>query len=272
MYFSPSVRITQNYWIQHAYNVIKDIYGDKVLVKPKNLLKFGVNGNIAQSTKTTIMTLAGSEANETYVSDNLITHFASGNSGDTGIELTIEGHTVENSELTFVTQTATLNASDSTTKTALTTPLARITRAYNSGTTSLTGPVYFAEDVTFTSGVPQTASAVHLIIAAGSNQSEKCATAFSKVDYGIITGIFGSATRASATANVDFNLEIREFGKVFRPAAEWTVRTASQSSVYIPLEPYVIVPKNADVRIVATSSAASTQASAFFNSVIALKQ
>lgn len=259
--------VRQNYWIQHAYNVIEDTYGDVVRVKPKNLLKFGLNANADSGVATTVMTLAGAETNETYVSANTITHFAS-SSGADDQELVVEGHTISGSNLTFVSQTVTLNGQ---TKTALTTPLARCTRAYNNDTTAIAGTVYFAQDVTFTSGVPQTNNAVHLIIKAGAQQSEKCATAFSSQDYGIITSVYANGERGNATTNFDMKLEIREFGKVFRPAFEWQVRSGAGTAP-IFLNPYVIVPKNADVRIRATSDTDNATVVAWFNSVIALVQ
>ena len=112
-----------DFWVSHAYNLIYDTYGDVVRVKPKNLLKFGRNENVTTG-ECTIMELAGSETAETYVSTNAITHVISddANTGD----LYIEGHTISGSDLTFATQTVTLTG---TTAKALTTPLARATRA-----------------------------------------------------------------------------------------------------------------------------------------------
>lgn len=254
--------------MNHAYEVIKDTYGDRVQIKPKNLLKFGRTANADADANTTLMTLAGTERHETYVSANSITHFASASAGDNQ-QLTVEGHTISGSNFTFVVQTVTLNGQ---TKTALTTPLARCTRVANIGSTNLTGPVYVAEDVTFTSGVPQTDSAIHAIIAAGSQQTQKAATAFSSQDYGLITEMNASVARGSGSVNVDVFLEIREFGKIFRPVLDFTIRTAGSSNEQITLDPYIIVPKNADVRMTATSDTNNTIVSGFFNAFIALVQ
>lgn len=212
--------------------------------KRKDLLKFGRSDQV-QTTATTLMTLPTGTFNETYVSDNTITHFASATEGDTSRSITIEGHTVDGSgNFTFVTQTVATGAVDGRTKTALTTPLARVTRAANVGATTLTGPFYVAEDVTFTAGVPQTDSAVHLMIAAGKQQSQKAATCLSSTDYWIVTG-FNSfvLTKASAFANVE--LEVRNKGGVFRQ-----LEAMKADGGLVPFKPFIIIPANSDVRLV----------------------
>lgn len=64
--------------ISYALQRILNSYGDECSVteKSKALLKFGRNESVGTSSST-LMTLAGSETNETYVSTNAITHFAS---------------------------------------------------------------------------------------------------------------------------------------------------------------------------------------------------
>lgn len=255
--------------LEHAINVIKKNYGDNVSVsvKSKDLLKFGRNTAVGTS-EATVMTLAGSEVEETYVSGNDITHFASSASGDTSIEIVVEGHTISGSDLTFSTQTVTLNASNGQTKTALTTPLARITRAYNNNGTELTGNVYFAEDVTFTAGVPQTDSAVHLIIPAGQQQSRKCSTSISSTDYWIITtATFACLEKTSAFTS--FVIESRVIGKVFRPISSDYSAASSGGTTIIKFDPYVIVPKNSDVRVQAVASASGTDVEASIQGYLA---
>ena len=68
--------------IQNAIDVISDKYGDEVSVeqKKKNLFKFGRNASVG-TTGATIMTLAGSETEETYVNRNLITTISSSSAG-----------------------------------------------------------------------------------------------------------------------------------------------------------------------------------------------
>ena len=251
--------------IRHAIRVVHATYGDRVSVdvKNKDLLKFGRNLDVGTS-RATVMNLPSGQLHETYVSDNTITHFASANAGDTQ-ELVVEGHTTDGSGFTFVTQTVTLAGQ---TKTALTTPLARATRAHNNGATDLTGPVYFAQDVTFTGGVPQTASAVHLIIPAGANQTEKCATTLGDSDYWLISNAYADVSEKTA-AFADFQLEVRRFGKVFRQQVDFTASTNGQGIVRF--DPLFIVPPNSDVRLTAVADGAGTAVSGGIQGFLAIK-
>lgn len=257
----PDLTVTERQYhgsaLWQAIDEIYATYGDRVSVvdKKKSLLKFGRSSQV-QTTNSTLMTLPTGTFNETYVSDNSITHMASGSTDDTTQTLTIEGHTISGNNLTFVVQTKALAGQ---TKTALTTPLARITRAYvSTGSTNLTGPIYFAEDVTFTTGVPQTDSAVHMIIPAGKNQTEKASTSVSSTDYWIVTGVYGDVLSKTAAFAI-VSLETREIGKVFR---ERFVLSASNSTRgFERFDPYFIIPKNHDARLVASANANGTDVS-----------
>jgi hypothetical protein len=251
----------------YAERVIWATYGDEVSVwdKGKTLLKFGKRDDLGSTNYSTLAVMGGNE-NETFVTTDAITHFASSSGSDTG-DCYIEGHTVSgtgaNAQFTFVTQTVTLAGQ---TKTALTTPLARVSRVANKTATAWVGNIYVAEDVTFTGGVPQTATAIHIQVPAGEQQSFKCATTISNVDYYILTSGLVSVDKKT-TAIVDFRLEIREVGGVFRPVA--MVSCKEGDSQYIPLDPPVIVPKNADIRITALASTTSVEADAWFNGYLA---
>lgn len=258
-----------DFWVKHAESEILETYGDLVKVKPKSLLKFGRTTNADQNIATTVMNLQDDERLETYVSTNAIDSVSSGSTNDnSAFTLVVEGHTIADGNLTFVTQQVTLNGQ---TRVALTTPLARVTRAFNNSAGNLTGPVYFYENGAITSGKPNTDSSTHLIIAAGKNQSEKCATAFSQFDYGLITSLASSVSRNN-TANVDLELQVRQLGKAFRPQFEWTMRTTGETSFIFEFRPFLIVPKNSDVRINCTASANDTTVLAQFNSLLALVQ
>lgn len=257
-----AIQASTDWRIQHAIDVIYEQYGDIVSVndKKKDLLKFGRNEALS-GTEATIMTFAGSEVAETFVTDNDITHFASADSADQSIPLVVEGHTLSGGNLTFVTQTVTTNASDGQTKTALTTPLARVTRVYNNGASDLVGPVYVAEDVTFTAGVPQTNSAIHAIIPAGQNQTRKASTSLASTDYWIITG-FTISCLEKAAAFVSAFIESRQLGYVFRPKTEEIAVSSSTGSFFQPFDPYIIIPKNSDVRIQAFANTTSIDGTA----------
>lgn len=242
--------------LQQAINEIRSTYGVDVSTaqKQKSLLKFGRNENVGTG-GATIMDFAGAETDETYVSTNAITHIASSSTSDTEV-IRVEGHTIDgNGDLTFTVQSVTLAGQ---TKTPLSTPLARATRAYNAGSANLVGTVYVAEDVTFTSGVPQTASAVHVIIPAGKNQSRKASTAISAVDFWIVTNIYADVLEKTA-ASADVDLQVREKGGVFRQVA--TLGVASDHQGRLDFVPPLIIPANSDVRLRATASASSTDVS-----------
>lgn len=248
---------TKDFRIVDAIEVIEDTYGDVVSIieKKKNLIKWGRNQFVG-TTPATIMTLPTGLTNESFVSDNLITHFASGDNSDTQ-SITFEGHTIDGSgNKTFVVQTNTLEGQ---TKKALLTPLARITRAYNNDSAEWNGPIYVAQDVTFTAGVPQTDTAIHLTVPAGEQQSEKASTSVSSVDYWIVSSFHLSCLKKQA-AYVSGRIEVRLNGKVFRPTGPYVAAGAGQTTAY-NFDPYLIIPKNSDMRLRAIADSAGTDVS-----------
>jgi hypothetical protein len=252
-----------DFWIRHAIEEIDNTYGDRVRPKAKSLHKFGKNEDVG----TSIETIWEQGGNETYVTTNAIDKISSSSGSDTEV-ITIEGHTVSgtgtDAEFTFVVQTVTLVGQ---TETALTTPIARVSRAYNAGSTALVGDVYIYEDDTVTAGVPQTATKIHLKIPAGQNTSFKGATTFSNTDYFILTEVhFAVGKKAAAT--VDFDLEVRKVGGLFLPKFQTTLATTGSNSESEVFMPYYIVPKNADVRIRAIASTTGVEADCNFEGIL----
>ena len=240
-------------WTRRAYEVpdgrlvqgereIQQTYGDKVSIdrKAKSLIKFGRSAQLGTDGLETVWTCGDDEV---YVTDNTISHISSSSASDTQ-EITIEGHTISGGEFTFVIQTATLNGQNTV---ALTTDLARVSRIYNSDSTELVGRVVVYENTTISAGVPTDATKIHIDIPAGFQQSFKAATTFSKNDYFICTGFYG-AVSSKQSGSVDFYPEIRQAGKVFRQAGCFTAST-NGGAADIVLDPPLIVPKNADIRI-----------------------
>lgn len=267
--------VAVNPLITYAEAEILSTYGDTVSVaqKAKSLLKFGKNLDLDTGDNATVWTLAsrvGTE-NETYVSTNLIDTISSSNAGDTQ-SVTIEGHTVTGTgtdqQFTFSIQTVTLNGQN---KVTLTTPIARVSRAFNSGTTPFSGDIFVYEDTAITTGTPNDLTKAHIEIRGtiGDTQSFKAATTFSNSDYFICTGGFVSIRRNTAAA-VDFTLEIRRPGGVFRPATRVNLNTTGSTAQQISFDPYVIVPKNSDIRVRASTSANNTQVDASFQGYLAL--
>ena len=226
-------------------------YGQRVSIdaKAKSLLKFGKSGDL--SSTAGLQTVWSVDGNETYISDNLIDRVISSSTSDTQ-EVTIEGHTIEgagvDAKFTFVVQTATLSGQ---TPIALTTPLARVSRVNNNSSTEVVGVVSVYQNSAVTGGVPNDTTKIHINIPLGFQQSFKAATTFSNTDYFFLTGCYGAVSQKQ-TAAADFYLELREVGKSFRQIACLTA-SSSGGSFNIELDPAIIIPRNADVRVRCTT-------------------
>jgi hypothetical protein len=118
--------------------------------------------------------------------------------------------------------------------------------AYNNNGVSLTGRVAVYQNTALTNGIPTDTSKIHIDIPLGLQESFKAATTFSDKDYFILTGGFGSVSFKKAGA-VDFYIEIREAGKVFRQVA--AISATNSSPWTVDLDPAVIIPKNCDIRV-----------------------
>lgn len=240
IYEVPDGRLVQ------AEREIQSTFGDVVSIdkKAKSLLKFGKSAELSADTIETVWSYGG---HETYVSDNLIDSISSSNVADTQ-EIYLECHTVTGTgtdqQFTFMTQTVTLNGQN---RVPLPTPVARVSKAYNNNGTELVGGVYVYEDTAIVAGVPQDGTKVHAHIPQGFQQSFKAATTFSNEDYYILTGGFGSVSNKQA-ASVDFYLEVRTAGKIFRQGAAVSA-SSTGGSWTIELDPCIVIPKNADIRI-----------------------
>lgn len=141
---------------------------------------------------------------------------------------------------------------------ALSTALARCTRAYNDSGTTKGGvlTLYESAVTTISAGAPTTGyTGVHLTVAAEKENSEKCATTISKDDYWIIRGVYADVLSKS-TENIEMEFQIRLKDKVFRETFEFCCSTGNGTSR--DFKPYIIVPKNSDIRMRAKSDGAST--------------
>ena len=254
--------------IAQAERVVLSTYGDRVSVeqKAKSLLKFGRNDDLDAGTRETIWNQGGDETYVAFDGSNPIDSISSSDAGDTQ-EVSIEYHTQSgtgaSTQFTFGTQTATLNGQ---TRVALTAG-ARVSRVQNLDNTPFAGDVHVYENTALSGGVPSDATKIHAKANAGDDQTFKTATTFSNSDYAFISHVYASVKR-STSAVCDFRLEVRSPGGVFLPKFEFSV---SQSSgvANIPLSPFIIVPKNNDVRITAESNTNNTTADAGFGAYLA---
>lgn len=244
-----------DFWIGHAMDVIENEFGQTVDIagKSKDLLKFGRNHLVGTSLATIQHQPAG-VLHETYVSTNLINSIISTATAD-GESVIVEGHTISDGVFTFVTQTITLNGR---TKVALSTALARVTRVVNDDSTLLAGAVSVTETDTYTLGDPDTDALVHLQIDAGEQQSEKASTTISNLDYWIVTGFYADIMDKTA-AFAEVHLECRLKGKVFIDINMKAVTDSNDSDFLY--KPYLIIPPNSDIRLVAKADGASTDIS-----------
>ena len=265
-------------WGRRAYEVpdgklvqaereVQRTYGDVISIdkKAKSLIKFGKSGDLtANNALETIWTVGG---NETYVTGNTIAYISSSSASDTE-EITIESHTVTgtgvNSVFTFVIQNVTLNGQ---TPVALSTPVARVSRAYNNGSSELVGRVVVYENTSVSNGIPSDVTKIHIDIPAGFQQSFKSATTFSSSDYYILTGAYGAVSKKQS-ASVDFYLEERQAGKVFRQLGSFTA-SSDGGAFDIEFDPSIIIKKNSDVRFRADADTNNSVVFATFKGYLA---
>ena len=138
---------------------------------------------------------------------------------------------------------------------------------YNDGSVDLVGRIYAYEtDTTTTPGIPDTGTKVHCIIDTGLNNSEKAATTISDGDYWIVTSLFADCLEKSATYGI-VHLEIRRNGKIFRNAVDRSCNDTS--GVFHPSKPYIIIPRNADVRLRIVTSGTNKDFSGGIQGVLA---
>lgn len=244
--------------LQHAIDVVKSTYGDTVSINAKNkdLRKWGINLNVGTSAAS-IMTLAGSEVAETFVSTNAITTAISDSGSDTQNIVLHEGHTISAGDLTFFADT-TVQALTGTTPITLNTAGARNTRARLSS--PAVGNIYFYEGGSVMAGVPDDDAEVHMIIPAGEIQTQKASTAISSVDYWFITGATCSVLEKTASW-VQARIEIKPItATYFYPITQWVGVSDNSGTINLlgQNDPFLIIPPNHDVRLVAIADNAST--------------
>jgi len=256
--------------LEHAVAVIKSSFNDTVEVKDKDVHKFGACITFNTATAHTVFTAQDSNSfNETYITANAITHVVT--SGTTvGQTLRIEGHVITGSASSFKVQNVVENGQ---VPVALDTPLWRVSRAAEVGSETLDGRFFVFEGTAVTGGVPDDSSKTHLVMDTARNQSEKAATTWSDQDYALVTGIWCALRRAGggSTGNADITFEVRQFGGVFQEKFVMSLARTGTSSLYVPADPYFILPPNSDVRIRAVGDAVGISIVAGFSCYLAIR-
>lgn len=244
-------------YLLHAIKVIYNTYEDVVSInsKLKDLIKFGTNPSVGSSGRFTIWYNGVDQANETYVADNANLIDSISSSGSDTQVVVVEGHTMSGGNRTFVTQEVTLTGQ---TRAPLTTALNRATRIFHAdqSATNLAGNIYVYENTSLSSGKPSDTTKIHVMIPAGENQSQKASTSLSSTDYWIVTGMSAGYLEKSGANFADVRIEVRVPGGVFKPVSKPLVIKVGDDR-YRDFNPYIIVPKNADVRLPAQASTTS---------------
>lgn len=244
--------------IELATGEIKESFGDTVSLNknPKRLNIFGRFDNLG-TTRASIMQHLGSEVLEVMQSDNTITKIVSDDAAYTG-QIRIEGHTILNGLLTYAAQVVTLNGQ---TPVDLPTPLARANVAYYFQTPQALAPgkrIYIHRPDTLVAGVPQTASKVHLLIEADHGRSQKCATALDDQNYWVIYKIYGGVLKKQ-DATADIAIQAGKIGEPVQTWGEFSCYTSGANLQEINLDVPLILEKNSDIWLEATSSVAGVE-------------
>lgn len=271
--------------IRAAYSSYRSEIGNRqidVIGKAKSVYKFGRNLTMSSGARSTIWDTG--VANETYatVGTNPINRYSF--SGAQTQRMVVEGHVDDGSgNLTFVIVSVPGTGATSTDFTGATLIVGgaafaaagygfnHVSRAYNTESTALTEDFWvYQSGQTVTGGVPQDGTKTHLVVRGtdGLNQTNKAATAISKDDIGIITACRAGVQR-NTDAVIDFALEVRENGGVFREKLVGPVARGAGATPLFTEAPYLILPPSSLVRVVGTASTNSVVGFADFNILLA---
>lgn len=234
-------------------------YGHTVSINRKTLHKFGRNDDLGTSAE--VINHLGIEPYSP--SSNLITHYSSSDASDTQ-QIRVEGMALTNGLLSFVAQDIILDGQN---KTAMSTPLARVTRIANiDSITATSGDVYVYSDQTTTGGIPDNLSQVGNVMPAEDQSTLYAGTSVAANNYLIITNVYGYLAKKSGGFS-DLRLRKRKLDRAYRTV---NVTTAGSSSpVTREFKPFYIVEPNSDVSILATGSSAGLDICAGFDGFFA---
>ncbi len=133
-------------------------------------------------------------------------------------------------------------------KVTLDTPLIRVYRMYNNGSTDIAGVVYCYVDGDITAGEPDTDADVRAIINGSSNQTLMCVFTVprGKTAY-FLQGYIGISRRA--TAATDFAWMARPFGGVFRQQSRMSLNSQGSGTWQFRYALPPSVPEKTDIKI-----------------------
>lgn len=250
----------------HAIALVSANYSDTVSIDDKNkdLRKWGARTTVGTGIET-LITASGSETEETLLSSNGITTVVSSSSSDTQDIVFYEGHTISGSDATFLQET---NGGAGITLTG-TTPVTLPTAVFRASRAGLESPA--AGSIYFYEGGTRTDANTHLIIPSGEIQTQKASTTISSADYWFITGARASVLEKTG-AWAQFRIEIKPITSVyFYPLTEWVGASDASGTINLlePEDPWLIVPKNHDVRMAVQANAANVDVAGGMTGVLA---
>ena len=164
---------------------------------------------------------------------------SSSSASDTN-EVTIQGL---DSNWALVTQTVTLTGQ---TRKALTTPLIRCFRAWNSNSVDYVGDIHVYVDTTLSGGVPVDTTKIRAEITIGSGQTEMCIYTIPAGKTGYFLGGYTTMSRTGSNSAV-FTSKIREFGGAFRTVSRVSCIGAGSSSWNYQYPVGLAIPEKTDV-------------------------
>jgi len=213
--------------------------------------KFGESGENIDTTDGLVDIWAGvadANCNKNYVYSTTadIDSISSSSASDTEI-INIQGLD-ENWELTE--QLATLDGQN---RVALTTPLIRVFRMYNSNSNPLVGTIYCYVNTTISGGIPTTPDPIRAIITIGDEQTLMALYTIpaGKTGY-LVQGDVGLYSKLAGYSHGHF--AIRLFGKIFRTQRTFGLSTTGTSSRPFVFTIPLPIPEKTDIRVRADSS------------------
>ena len=185
--------------------------------------KFGERPSIASAVPANLWDFPAEEL-YTFSATAAIDSISSSSASDTEI-IIVEGLDEDWAE---TIQLVTLTGQ---TRKALTTPLRRVYRAYNSGGTPLVGNIYIYENTALSSGVPVDTAKVRAYIAILDAQTLMGIYTVPAGKTAYILDFSASISKVPSSTGATFTASIRSFGGVFRTATRFYLSSTGTSHV-----------------------------------------
>ena len=203
---------------------------------------------------------ANANKNYTYSTSADIDKISSSDNGDTQ-DIEIQGL---DTNYDLVVQTVTLTGQA---KATLGTPLIRVFRMINRGSTNIAGAVYCYVDGTITLGVPQTNADIRAIINNGNNQTLMALFTVPNGKTGYMRDFYGSLSKKQAATSI-IKLLSRPFGEVFHLKHISSIASTGSSRMQHKFEEPEVFEAKTDIALQADTSADNVGVGAGFDIVL----